>query len=143
MSIFAQFKTDPSKQNDGVWFDICENDDGSMCRVKLAREVSHNKRYAKALREAVEPYSAALKTRAIKDEVAEKIYAKAFVEGCVIDWEHVQDPNGKEIEFSVEKAIEILIDPTMSDFYDLLKRYASNSKNFRDESQRAVDSKNS
>lgn len=115
MSLKSQFKVDTNAVNDGVWFDVCVNSDGSKCRVKLRRHGRGNALWSIAYRAATRDVD----TDAVTPQEDEVITAKIFCEGNVAGWENMQpDDDGKELKFNLDNAKKLLTDP---DWVDLLK----------------------
>lgn len=113
--IKGKFKTSSALVREGVWFDVAENTDGSMCRVKLRRAGRGNPHWATAFR----AHTADVDMENISPEEDEVITANVFAEANVVDWENFQpEDDGQNLEFSVENARAILTDP---DWVELLK----------------------
>lgn len=108
MSLKAKYKTNSKLVNEGVWFDVDKNADGSLCRVKLRRPGRGNKLWGIAFRK----YTADKDMENITPEEDELLTAQIFAEANVADWENFQpEDDGVNVPFSVEKAAEILSDP--------------------------------
>lgn len=119
MSLKKKFKTSSRLVEEGVWFDVTTNEDGTLCRVRLRRSGRSNRKWVASFRDN----TADVDMDNLSVEEDEAITAKVFVEACVVDWEHLQlEDDGKEIPFSPEKALEILSDP---DWIELLKDWQS------------------
>jgi hypothetical protein len=115
LSLKSKFKVDATLARDGKWFDVCQNKDGSKCRVKLRRAGRGNPLWSVAFREHTKDHDMDMVT----PEEDEVITANIFAEANVADWEHFQpEDDGVELPFSVENARSILADP---DWVELLK----------------------
>jgi hypothetical protein len=114
MSLKNKFKTSAAAVRDGVWFDVCDNDDKTKCRVKLRRHGRGNPYWSVAFREHTKDRD----MDAVTPEEDEIITANIFAEANVVDWEHFQLESGVDIPFSIEAARTILTDP---DWVELLK----------------------
>lgn len=125
MSLKSQFKTDAAKVNDGVWFDVCTNEDGTKCRVKLRRAGRGNKRWSLEMREQMKGRN--------PDNIAadedEQITANIFVKSSFVEWEHMQpEDDGIELESTEENAIKLLGDP---DWVDLLSDWQAKASGLK------------
>lgn len=108
MSLKAKFKTNSSLVNDGVWFDVCTNSDGTKCRVKLRRTGQGNALWSLAWRNRPQPEDLQELTPAQDREAMASVYAEAVV----ADWEHMQpDDDGKEWPCDHEHVVKLLADP--------------------------------
>lgn len=115
MSLKGKFKTSARMVEEGVWFDVTTNSDGSKCRVRLRRSGRGNRRWMVAFRDK----TAGLDTENLTPEEDEAITAAVFADACVVDWDNLQpEDDGNNLAFSTEAALKILSDP---DWVDLLK----------------------
>ena len=115
MSLKKKFKTSRRLVDEGVWFDVTTNADGTIARVKLRRHGRANRHWVAAYRE----HTAGKDMETITVEEDEAITVGVFVEACLVDWEHLQlEDDGVELPFSKENALTLLSDP---DWIDLLK----------------------
>lgn len=138
--VFGAFGTNKTAEKEGRWFTITENPDGTICRVKLARLSDTNERWQAAL----DKHGGDLRREAaldltISEERATPPYRKAFIEVILLDWEHLQDNDGNEIEFTPENANEVLA--ALPDFFYLLRLEASKLSNFRNDAIEALAKK--
>ena len=115
MSLKKKFKTSSRLVEEGAWFDVTQNTDKTLCRVRLRRSGRGNRAWVASFRDN----TADVDMDNLSVEEDEAITAKVFVEACVVDWEHLQlDDDGHETPFTPERALEILSDP---DWIELLK----------------------
>lgn len=114
-SLKAKFKTSSRLVQEGVWFDVAENSDKTICRVRLRRSGRSNRDWVTAFRDR----TSAVDMEVISSDEDEQITADVFVTACVVDWENMQpEDDGNPIPFSKEAAMELLSNP---DWIDLLK----------------------
>lgn len=107
MSLKSQFKTNTSLVNDGVWFDVCTNNDGSKCRVKLRRTGQANALWSAAWRKHAADDLGELTPDQDRAFMAE-VYADAVVAG----WENMQpEDDGVNVPFSRDAVVALLADP--------------------------------
>lgn len=127
MELYKQFETDTVAEVEGVWVDL--GDGGS---VKVAR--LNNPNHKKALDHLRKPYKNMLRTgRGLPDDVAEKISSQAMAEAILLDWKGLKGRDGKEVAYSPEKALELLMDPALKDFRDNVAYLAMEQETFRKE----------
>lgn len=130
--LFKQFKTNSVMEIEGarIEFPEAENDDGTIPTFILARTGKSNKAYSKALEAATRPYRRQIELGTLKNDVAENLFVKVFINNILKGWENVQDEDGKAIPFS-KAAAEKLFDE-MPDVYERLQFESKESANFRD-----------
>lgn len=115
MSVKSKYKTDSKRVQEGVWFDLDKNTDGSLCRVKLRRAGRGNPHWSKAMRE----HTANVDMETITPEEDEILTANVFAEANVVEWENFQpEDDGGNLEFNLDNVKMILTDP---EWIDLLK----------------------
>ena len=86
MSLRKDFGSDKSKEQSGIWLEITENDDGTICRMKIARASSTNKKFTKAMASK----SKGSRHRAyVSQEKQQKDYLEVFCSTILLDWENV------------------------------------------------------
>lgn len=147
MSLKSQFKTDAKTETEGFWFEPAINEENGLpIRFKLARSGGGNKRYTKAFEEASRPYRAILNMKGdspAKNEAAEKVMLKTFVNGILLDWDNVPkaDVTGKVsdkgvVEFSVENAEKLIKE--LPELHRLLAKEAEDVDNYREKVQEDI-----
>lgn len=131
MSLYKQYKTDSSKENDGieVEFHDAENDDETIPTFMIARMGPSNKAYQRELESATRPYRRQIELGSFTNKKAEPIFIKVFVKTILKGWRNVQDEHGNLIEFNEQNAIKLLTD--LPDLYKLLSEQAADLSNFR------------
>ena len=133
MSI-KKFKQDGGKANEGVWFDYPANADGSIPRVKLAREGRSNKKWLAVFREVTKD----LDTDNLSPEEDFGVGVEVFAKAVVLDWEHIQpNDDGVELANDLGARIALLSDPDWTDFYTDLKDKANKRENFANKEKAA------
>ena len=145
MSLSSIYKTDNSKETQGVEFTYPPNDDGTIPTFIVSRMAQSNPKYAKALEEAVRPYKHLQRTDQLKGEVATKVVMQAFIKGCLQDWKNVKfadivgGHNQENAPFNVENATQLF--SRLPDLFADLQEQASQIANFR-EADIEADAKN-
>lgn len=119
-------RVDPEKASGGTWV---EYRGGS--RLKVAK--LNNKEYqAFRARKALEFSQMLQKEDEEADQKAEEITVEGLARHVLKDWEGFGSGD-EEIEYSVEKAVELLSDPELSDFREDVVNLAANQSHFRPE----------
>lgn len=77
------------------------------------------------------PFASAIQRGALSEEKSKEILTKIFVDSCILDWKGVKDENDKEIEFSKEKCVELLL--SLPDLKYTLEEECSKTSNYKDE----------
>jgi hypothetical protein len=119
----GSLKLDTAKESDGVWFDYI----GGI-RLKIARMGCPL--YRSVAAELGAQDLDVIQTGDTKskrfDTIQKKIAARSLLKG----WEHLEDDEGNAIEFSVEKAEELLLDEELGHLYDFLIVQSNNLERF-------------
>lgn len=133
MSI-KKFKQDGSKANEGVWFDYPANNDGTIPRVKLAREGRSNKKWLATFRDVTKD----LDTDNLTPEEDFIVGVEVFAKAVVLNWENIQpEDDGVVLEDTAEAKIALLSSPDWTDFYTELKDKANAKANFTNKEKAA------
>ena len=127
MNIFSQF----AKGKDAVTLDYGTNEDGSPISFTVARMNRFNKKYVKALERITKPYRRQLELETLDEKLAESLFIEVFAESILIDWNGVQDEEGKTIAYSKQNAAKLL--ELLPELYDDLKDKATRAGTFREE----------
>ena len=142
MSIYKELETNKNKESGGIWIPICENDDGSECRVKIKRLKASSKEYARLVAKK-QRNKRGIGNRNRKIDEALEIHREVFFELCLVTWENVLDINNKKIPFTKENVLKVLEE--LPEFFELLQNEASDINNFKDavsDEQNEVEAKN-
>lgn len=131
MSLYAQYATDKKAEKQGVWVDFGQNEDGSVIKFKISRMSKTNKKYTKRLEAQTKPFRRAIELETMDDALAEKIFMEVFVDTILLDWQNVNDRDGKPLKFSKENAMKLLEE--LTDLYEDLQEKAKKASLFREE----------
>ena len=108
MSLYALFDEPNGEEKDGFILEICDGD--VNIEFTLARAGGNNKKFATRLQALMKPYKFAIERGTMKDEVAEAIMCQVIAETLILDWEGVADRDGEVLEYSSDKAKELLLE---------------------------------
>lgn len=140
MSLKRNFGTSKEAITEGIWIDICENDDGSTARIRIKRMNQQNRKYQKEM---------ANHRKAFNDDhfsekkigLAESSMIDVLINTVIVDWENMQveevpesaPPGSKPtcLEFSKANARKILNE--FPDLLDLITNEATDLRNFQSE----------
>lgn len=125
-NLHSYYKINEDLETSGVWLQVTPK-----VKFLVKRFGGSN---AMAVKEAMskhyEPYSAKIKAGEIDEREKARLMTSAFVHACLEGWEGVE-VDGVEVEFSKEKAIEILSD--LPELSGELLRYASDKESYKEE----------
>lgn len=99
-----------SAQVDGIWVTFY----GDL-EFLIARE--GNPEYNEAMRVALRPHAEEARDSELTDQTFEELRKRVSSEHVVKGWRNMQDDEGNEIEYSPEKAYEILNDPAYEELW--------------------------
>lgn len=120
---------DSDKKKDGVWVDY----EGASFRIAS----SSNPRYVNALVSNQRPFKRQIDKGTIKPEDSLFIVCKSIAQGILVDWKNVGTTDGKDVPYSVEAAIEALVNiPSFREF--VLEFAQSEDEYARDELKETV-----
>lgn len=102
MSLYKQYKTDTSLEEDGISIEF----DGFSVTIRRA-----SSKTSMDVRKRLEaPYVKVMRGRDLPPKLAEEILIKHLAEGIIVDWEGVTDESGKTLEATTENKIKVLTD---------------------------------
>lgn len=128
-SIYSQFKMDGKLEQEGIWLEYGQLEDGTPIRVKIARAGGGNIAFNKALEKATRPHKKALQHNALDSKVAERIYREVFADTVILDWQGITGQNGEMIPFNRENVLKVLED--LPEFFSDLREQAHAAANYR------------
>ena len=121
MDLTETYGTDPKKKNEGVWVDVAI---GAKIKVARLNNPVYKEEYQK-LTQGIRSVESLTETTKIE------LLCKAMAHGVLIDWKGIDYKGKKNVSYSKELALEILLDPTLEDFRDLVTSEAQSIENFR------------
>lgn len=125
----SRFRTDRSAETNGVWVDA-----GEGLHLLIAR--AGNPRFQDAMRRLGHPLLPQIKTGTISEETSEGVLCRALAETILLNWKNLQDDDGKDIPYSVEKATQLLLE--VRDFRSIVIELSQNVNLFRNEQTREI-----
>lgn len=118
----SQLKTDLKRETEGAWVDYRPG-----VRLRIARV--NNPNYDALLRKLGKPYRSQLRREDLAGDVLDDIVRKVFAETVLLDWEGIEDDDGKPVPYSKEQALAYLTD--IPDFYRDVQELAGQAALFR------------
>ena len=133
MSLKSKFGTVKNAETEGAWVDVMQNEDGSMCRVKLRRSGRRNKDYTKAFDKHTKPYRRILDN--LDPEIDAKVMRAVIVDSIITEWENVQLDEGVNLPFNTANVENVLSE--LHDLQDFVLRKAGEIETFQDQALEA------
>ena len=126
LSIEKKFATDLEASKDGVWHRI---DEETQIKVAKARNENFKKRAYELFNEnKIEMFS---RTGKFTDLDERKLMSQLIAETILLDWKGVKDQDGKEVKYTPEIGAQVLANPEMGDFLELVQTCAENEEAYR------------
>lgn len=133
MSLKSKFGTVKNAETEGAWVDVMQNEDGSMCRVKLRRSGRRNKDYTKAFDKHTKPYRRILDN--LDPEIDAKVMRAVIVDSIITEWENVQLEEGVNLPFNTANVENVLSE--LPDLQDFVLRKAGEIETFQEQALEA------
>lgn len=121
----SSLKTDTKLADEGAWVDL-----DPTTRIKVARYGNRN--FRDRLRALMKPYNRMIENGTMDDTKADELLVQAISETVVLDWEGLE-MNGEPVTYSAAKAKELLLDPALRDFRELVISLSNELEVFRGE----------
>lgn len=120
----SKLKTDPSKEENGVWVSMGDN-----LRIKVARLSSEG--YKSYLRKIGTPYRSAARSGNMDEKIAADLVKQAIANKILLGWENLEEDDGTPIVYSPQKALQLFQES--NDFLEMVRAAADDIDNFRTE----------
>ena len=133
MSLKSKFGTVKNAETEGAWVDVMQNEDGSMCRVKLRRSGRRNKDYTKSFDKHTKPYRRILDN--LDPEIDAKVMRAVIVDSIITEWENVQLEEGVNLPFNTANVENVLSE--LPDLQDFILRKAGEIETFQEQALEA------
>jgi len=146
MSMYSAFKTDQTKETEGVVVDF------GQFRCTVRRAGGANKAYQKAMETIVNPYRRIIQLGTMAEGKMKELMAEGYSKAIITNWEYQKEsedglgdptwvqgielPDGSIGEVSPENIKAVLID--QSDIFDMIKEVADNLRNYRTDDDEAA-----
>lgn len=150
MSMYAAFKTDPTKETEGVVVDFGE----FRCTVRRAGGL--NKAFQKTMETLVTPYRRIIQLGTMPEGKMKEILAEGYAKSIITKWEYlkvtdsedglsepksewvvgIETPDGSIVEPTPDAIKAVLI--AQPDIFDMIKEVADNLRNFRTDDDEAA-----
>lgn len=125
MSFYKTFGTSADLEN-GKGIDLDYGDDGV---IVIHRAGGANKKYTSVAAQKLKPYTRKLQNGTADPEAINKVMAEIYAESVIIGWRGVKDENGKDLKFTKENVVKLLID--LPDLFEDIQEQATKISNFR------------
>jgi len=120
------YETDAALETEGIWMDV-----GGGAKFKVRRFGGKNSaKISKLTALYHKPYARLIQLGTLPEEKQSEIYARIFVESCVVDWSGVKNDKGEDIPFSIETAVEVLAG--LPEVHDALMASACNNDLYKE-----------
>lgn len=90
MSLKKKFGTNKTDVEQGAWVDICENDDGSTCRIRVKRMNQQNPKFQKEIANHRNAFSGDFFTANKVTQMTASMI-EVLISTVIVGWENVQD----------------------------------------------------
>lgn len=131
MSLYKQFKTDQSLEQEGIVLNYGQNSKGENIDIKIARAGGHNTKFAKVAEQVLKPYRRQIANETAERVVMENAMRTIYARSVVIGWSGVEDEDGKPMPFTEENCIKLFTD--LPDLFSDLREQAEKQTLFRRE----------
>lgn len=121
------FKTNQNLEKEGKWVEV--SDTVKFLVKRFGGVNSH------ALKSAMarfhKPFARQIDLGTLTEEKTREIHTKVFIATSLKGWQGVMDSSGKEIPFTEENALNLLM--KLPDLADFLYSYAAETNNYRED----------
>lgn len=124
MAKISAIKSDLQKEVEGVWQDFSMG-----IRLKIAR--ARNPKYLEMLRVLMQPHRGDVRTDEMDAEIFQGILKEVRAKTILLDWENIEDDDGKPILYSSDQASAFFNDPELKDFYTFVTFGSENADLYR------------
>ena len=121
---FTNYRTDNSKSETGVWMSY----DGA--EFLIAR--FGNPTFTNYLEQLKRPYERQIANGTFPNSKLINIGAKALAKYILLDWKGLTE-NGEPLQYSEQKAYELLSDPYAEEFRELISKLSQDVEQFRED----------
>ncbi len=119
----SRIRVDTDKAQNGVW------KDWNGIGLLIAR--IHTPHYQEVLQRHIEPVLHIVSENGNSCSEAQEATNRAISEAVLLDWRNLEGDDGEPLEYSPEKAYELLTDPELVDLHDFVIIAANSRENYR------------
>jgi hypothetical protein len=131
--MYNTFKTDPVREQEGVWLDYGE------FRIRVAHAGQGNKRYVAYAEKALRPVRQAMNAGALSNERSMNIMADIYAKTIVLDWQVLQPDKSWKTGIEAEDGSILTCNPenveltlkNLPNLFSDIQAQASSIANFR------------
>ena len=107
--------------------------------IIIHRAGGANKKFAKVLAEKFKPHRKKHEQNILDEDIANQILVEAYAESVIVGWNKVKDKEGKDMPFSVENCIKLLLD--LPELFKDIQEQANSFATFKADIE-AIEEKN-
>ena len=126
MAKLGQFRSDTALEAEGVWVEYAAGIEFKIARL-------NNPAYRKCLRKLLRPEVRRARSKRLDDDRADELTLKAMARHVLVGWKNIENDDGVPIEYSPEKAFEILSAPEYHEIREFIEVTASDADLFASE----------
>lgn len=138
MSIYAQFKTSKTSEENGITVRFAKNEDGTIPSFRIGRQHRNNKLWVKTFEAKTRPFRDEIDNKTLSDEEARSMNIEIFVTSLLFGWENIQMPDIEGVIFERDakknlifnKSNAIALFSILPELYEALNEKTSNMENF-------------
>lgn len=126
MAKLSLLRSDAKKETEGVWV---EWEHG----VSLLIARLNNPGFQARVRVLTAKHTKEIRSGSFPDEEMEGVSKSAMAHHVLLGWKNIEDEDGKPLEYSNEKALELLNEPDLRDMYQFVLTQANERDLYRRE----------
>lgn len=126
--LHATFMMNKEKEEKGIWVKYPPNEDGTIPMFRIGRNVPSNVAYTKALDIAQRGFEVQIERGALDKKTDLILGRKAFIDGCLFEWQNVLQEDGSEFPLTPANALALF--EQMPDLYTDLTAKGRNAALF-------------
>lgn len=138
MSIYAQFKTSKTSEENGITVRFAKNEDETIPSFRIGRQHRNNKLWVKTIEAKTRPFRDEIDNKTLNDEEARSMNIDIFATSLLFGWENIQMPDVEGVVFERDakknlvynKANAIALFSVLPELYETLNEKTSNMENF-------------
>jgi len=124
MAKLSSLRSDAQKESEGVWVEW-------EAGVSLLIARLNNSGFQARVRALTAKHTKRIRAGTFPDEEMEEISKSAMAHHVLLGWKNIEDDDGNALEYSVEKAEELLCEPDLRDLYQFVLTQANERELYR------------